>query len=600
MAAMSPALTSSMRWLRLLPFLGWRKQINRATLRADLVAGLIGALIVLPQGVAFATLAGMPPEYGLYGAMLPAVVGALWGSSRHLVSGPTNATSLMVFATVGAMAIPFSPDYIRLVLTLSLMIGLIKLGLGLARLGALVNFISTSVIVGFTAGAGLLIIGGQLRNFFGLTIPQEPSFVPAIESFARHASEIDPFATAVGVVTFASALIGKRWLPRVPYLLTGIVAGSLFAYVLARNGYAMVALLGPLPSAFPSASLPDFSGGAWRTLAPAALALTVIGLTEALSSARAVAARSGQRIDGSQEFIGQGLANIVGAFTSSYPTSGSFNRTAANYEAGAQTQLAAVFAAGFLLIVLLLAAPLAAYLPIPSMAAILFIVAWGLIDFRRIRETIRASRSEALVLCGTFLATLFVQLDFAILVGVLCSLLVYLNRTTHPAIHAVTPDPASPQRRFEPVAGTGRAECPQLALLRVDGSLFFGAIDHIHDELAALRAIDPARRHMLLIGSGVNFIDVAGGELLVQEARTQRELGGALYLCNLKPAVTDVLERGGFVERIGRENIFATKDVALRSIYTRLDSAICAGCIARIFTECRTQLPDGTTRLDPR
>ena len=168
------------------PFLAWRKRVTRETLRADLVAGLIAAVIVVPQGVAFATLAGMPPEYGLYGAMLPAIVGALWGSSWHLVSGPTNATSLMVFATVSALAAPFSPRYVSLVLTLNLMVGLIKLGLGVARLGALVNFISTTVIVGFTAGAGLLIISAQLRNFFGIDVPQHPSFVRALGEFFAH------------------------------------------------------------------------------------------------------------------------------------------------------------------------------------------------------------------------------------------------------------------------------------------------------------------------------------------------------------------------------------------------------------------------------
>ena len=176
---------------KLFPFLSWRDRVTRLTLRADLLAGLVGALLVLPQGVAFATLAGMPPEYGLYGAMLPAIVGALWGSSSHLVSGPTNATSLMVFATVGALAAPFSQDYIGLVLTLNLMIGVLKLALGVARLGALVNFISITVIIGFTAGAGLLIIAAQLRNFFGLGIAQEGSFAGAVATFFTHLADID-------------------------------------------------------------------------------------------------------------------------------------------------------------------------------------------------------------------------------------------------------------------------------------------------------------------------------------------------------------------------------------------------------------------------
>jgi len=582
--------------VRLIPALSWRRRISAATARADLTAGLVGALIVLPQGVAFATLAGMPPEYGLYGAMLPAVVGALWGSSWHLVSGPTNATSLMVFASLSALAVPFSPDYIKLVLTVNLMIGLIKFGLGMARLGALVNFISITVVVGFTAGAGLLIIGAQLRNFFGLTVAQEPSFVGALATFWRHAGEIDPWATLVGVISVAAVLIGKRLLSRVPPLLTGLVVGSAFAYLLAREGVAHVATVGALPSAVPGGSLPDFSAATWRTLAPIALALTVIGLTEAISSARAVAAKSGQRIDGNQEFIGQGLANIVGAFTSSYPTSGSFNRTGANYEAGAKTPLAAIFSAGFLLLVLLFVAPLGAYLPLATMAALLFVIAFGLIDFARIRDIVHSGRSETLVLIVTFLATLLLQLEFAILVGVLCSLLVYLNRTTHPAIHTVAPDPSSPLRRFTPVGGDDRPECPQLALERVDGSLFFGAVDHVHDELALVRAAQPDRRNVLLIGSGINFMDVAGAELLVKEARAQREHGGTLYLCNLKPGSVNLLEGGGFVAQIGADNVFPNKDAAIRAIYPRLDSEICRTCRARIFTECQETLPDGTPR----
>ncbi len=598
MMAASPRFSAAMSSLapKLFPFLSWRDRITRLTLRADLLAGLVGALLVLPQAVAFATLAGVPPEYGLYGAMLPAVAGALWGSSSHLVSGPTNATSLMVFAMLGALATPFSPDYIGLVLTLNLMIGLIKLGLGVARLGALVNFISTTVILGFTAGAGLLIIAAQLRNFFGLAIPQQPSFVGAISTFFTHLGDIDGWAAAVGAVTLVSALVSRRLVPRIPYMLAGMIIGSAFAYALARAGVAQVTTIGALPSAIPGLSLPNFSAGTWRMLAPAALALTLIGLTEAVSSARAVAARSGERIDGNQEFIGQGLANIAGAFTSSYPTSGSFNRSSANFEAGARTPLAAIFSAGFLLLILLFVSPLAAYIPLAAMAALLFMVAWGLIDFDLIRATVRASRSETLVLVVSFLSPLSLQLEFAILVGVLCSLLVYLHRTTHPAIHAVAPDPASPQRRFVPVTAKTLVECPQLALVRVDGSLFFGAVDHVHEALLRVRAAAPARAHLLLIGSGINFVDVAGAELLVREAQAQRDRGGALYLCSLKPAVTTMLERGGYLDRLGRDHVFATKSAAVQAIYSRLDSAICRTCRARIFVECLTFLPDGTAR----
>ena len=584
---------------RLLPFLAWRRRVTRETLRADLFAGLIGAVIVVPQGVAFATLAGVPPEYGLYGAMLPAIVGALWGSSWHLVSGPTNATSLMVFATVSALAAPFSPAYVTLVLTLNLMVGLVKLGLGLARLGALVNFISTTVIVGFTAGAGLLIIGAQVRNFFGLDVPQHPSFVRALSEFAEHLRDIDPWTVVVGLATLAGAWLGRRLLRRVPPMLTAIVVGALVAWGLDRGGVAHVATVGALPSAIPPLSTPDFSASVWRDLVPLALALTLIGLSEAIASARAVALRSNQRIDGNQEFIGQGLANIVGAFTSSYPTSGSFNRTGANFAAGARTPLAAVFSAVLLLLILLFVRPLAAFLPVASMAAILFIIAWNLIDVVAIRRIARTSRGEALTLLVTFVATLTIRLEVAILVGVLVSLLVYLQRTTHPRLTRVLPDAASSERRFHVVA-LNAPLCPQLDILRVDGSLFFGAVDHVRDQLEAARAERPAIRHLLLLGSGINFVDAAGADMLAQEARAMREAGVTLHLASLKAPVREVLAASGALVDIGEAQIHPTKNDALHDIYGTLDVATCAACTARVFVECQSTLPDGRARDAPR
>ncbi|HEX6793394.1 MAG TPA: SulP family inorganic anion transporter [Casimicrobiaceae bacterium] len=584
--------------LKLFPFLAWRSRVDRETLRADLLAGLVGAVMVLPQGVAYATLAGMPPEYGLYGSMLPAIVGALWGSSWHLMSGPTNATSLMVFATVSAIAVPFSPSYVAIVLTLNLMVGIIKLGLGVARLGSLVNFISTSVVIGFTAGAGLLIIGAQLRNFFGIDVPQQASFIAGLRDFATHLGATNPWVLAVGAFTLVASIVGRKAMPRVPYMLTGIVAGALFAWGLSLAGLAHVPTIGALPSAVPPLSTPETSLRTWQTLAPIALALTVIGLSEAISSARAVALRSGQRIDGNQEFIGQGLANIVGAFTSSYPTSGSFNRTGANYDAGARTPLACVFSGVLLLAILLLVRPLAGYLPVASMAAVLFIVALGLIDMDAVRRVWRTSRADALTLAITFVATLTIRLEVAILVGVLASLLVYLNWATHPLVLRVTPDP-SQQRRFRRTS-PGTPLCPQLDMLRIDGALFFGSVEHIRDEIEAARAQCPAARHVLLIGTGINLIDTAGADLLANLARQLRDAGVELYLCKMRPEVLSLLDRGGYLDAIGRDRVFTTKDTALATIYAKLDSAKCAGCSARIFDECQRTLPDGSLRDKPR
>ncbi len=581
--------------LKLLPFLSWRDRVTPVTLRADLIAGLVGALVVLPQGVAYATLAGLPPQYGLYCAIVPVIVAALWGSSWHQLSGPTNAMALVVFATLAPLATPGTAHYIDLVLTLALMVGAIQLALGLARLGTIVNFISHTVIVGFTAGAGLLIIAAQLRNFFGVDVPASAHFFPTVRLFAASLSTIEPWTFATGMVTLGVAAIARQVLPRLPYMIVAMVAGGAFAFVVGRAGFGELPTIGALPAELPPLSLPSFDLAVWRQLAPTGFALTVLGLTQALSIARAIAVKSGQRIDGNQEFIGQGLSNIAGAFTSSMPSSGSLNRCGVNYDAGAQTPLAAVFSALLLAVILLFVAPFAAYLPLAVMAALLFVVAWALIDVREMRRIVRTSRGDSFVLVATFASTLVLELQFAIFVGVLASLLVYLNRTTHPSLTRVVPDSGTPQRRFFTHVGEAPL-CPQLDILRIDGSLFFGAVEHVRDELEAARKDRPRVEHVLLVGSGVNFIDIAGCECLVQAARYLRDAGATLYLCNFKPEVTLALDHGGFLDELGRDRVWATKAQALRSIYRRLDAKVCAACTARIFTECNVALPDGAPR----
>ncbi len=578
---------------RIFPFLAWRSRVTLATLHADAIAGLIGGLIVLPQGVAYATLAGLPPQYGLYCAMVPVVVAALWGSSWQMVSGPTNALSLVVFATVAPLAAPGGETYITLVLTLCLITGLIQLAMGLARLGALVNYISHTVIVGFTAGAGLLIIAAQLRHFFGIEVDASAGFFPTLARIAGALGTLDPAVTATGIVTLIAAIASRRLFPRVPYMVVAMVVGSAFGYLLAQVAGASIPVVGALPSAMPPLSAPSLDLETWRRLAPAALALTVLGLTEAVSIARAVALRSGQRIDGNQEFIGQGLSNLAGSLFSGYPSSGSFNRSGVNYEAGAKTPLAGVFSAVTLAIVVLAVAPLAAWLPFTVMAALLFVVAWGLIDVAEMRRILRTHRPDALVLAVTFVSTLTLQLEFAIFVGVLVSLLVYLHRTTHPRVTRLAPDKAT--QRFTP-ASAQMPICPQLDILRIDGSLYFGAVDHVGDEVEQARRERADLRHLLLVASGVNFIDVAGAELIARLSRETRDAGVAMYLCNLKPEVREVLERSGAFEVIGRQNVFEGKAEAIAAIYRRLAPDRCATCDVRVFNECVDVLPDGVPR----
>ena len=574
--------------LRIAPFLAWWPQVGRDTLKSDLSAGLIGAIIVLPQGVAFATLAGMPPQYGLYAAMVPAIIAALFGSSWHLVSGPTNAISLVLFATLSQLADPGSAKYIGLALSLTFLVGVMQLAMGLARLGQLVNFISHTVVIGFTAGAAVLIMSSQLRNFFGIPLPRGLSFIETLRQFLLHLADVKPWVLTVSVFTLLAGLATRRWLPKVPYMIVAMLAGSLLAAVL--NAYfgathTGIATVGALPGALPQLSRPDFSFDTEMRLAGIALAVTALGLTEAVSIARSIASKSGQRIDGNQEFIGQGLSNIVGSFFSAYASSGSFNRSGVNYEAGARTPLAAIFAAVFLILVLLVVAPLAAYLPNAAMAAILFMVAWGLIDAHHIRTILRVSRSEAAVLAVTFFATLVMHLEMAIIAGVLVSLIIYLNRTARPGINSIVPDAADPVRRSI-VRKAGEAECPQLRILRIEGSLYFGAVNHVAEYLTYLSEARPDIKHLLITGKRMNFIDIAGAELLAAEARKRRAAGGGLYLYGLSERAQRFMEQPPFSDDIGANAIFATKKDAIAGIVDRLDMNVCANCKARIFNEC--------------
>ncbi|MGM0413349.1 MAG: SulP family inorganic anion transporter, partial [Pseudomonadota bacterium] len=482
----------------------WLHRVDRSSFRDDLMAAITGAIIVLPQGVAFAAIAGMPPEYGLYAAMVPAIIAALFGSSWHLVSGPTTAASIVLFASLSTMAEPSSEQYVALAITLTFMVGLIQIAMGMAKLGTLVNFISHSVVVGFTAGAAILIAAQQIQNFFGVEIPRGAGFHETLWHFFTGLDGLDGFITLIGVVTLISGILVRRYFPRFPYMIVAMLAGT--AVSVGLNLYfgrenTDIATVGALPASLPPLSAPDLTLQTLRDLAPVALAATLLALTEAVSIARALAARSGQRIDGNQEFIGQGLSNVVGSFFSSYVATGSFNRSGVNYEAGARTPLAAGMA-GFLLIPLtLLVAPYAEFLPNAAMAGILFLVAWGLIDFHHIRQILQTSRSEAMIMGTTFLATLFLELEFAILMGVFLSLVVYLSRTSRPRIVSRVPGFRDGKRTMVTNA-TGLPECPQLKTIRIDGSLFFGAVPHVEEALQNIDAEDPGRKHLLILADG--------------------------------------------------------------------------------------------------
>jgi len=580
-------------------FLQWWPMVNRASLRDDAIAGITGAMIVLPQGVAFATIAGLPPQYGLYAAMMPAVVAAMFGSSWHLVSGPTTAISIALFAAVSRHAIPGSPEFIQLTLTLTFLVGLYQLILGLARMGALVNFISHTVVIGFTAGAAVLIAASQIKNFFGLPIPRGTPFYRIIELTVEQIGRTNLYVVAVGVITLATGLLARRFLPRFPYMIVAMVIGSLAALVLNTfyGGESLTGIrtVGALPAGLPPLSLPDFSWQALRAMAAPALIITMLALTEAVSIGRAIATRSEQRIDGNQEFVGQGLSNLVGSFFSAYAASGSFNRSGVNYESGARTPLASVFASIALVIILLLVAPLAAYLPTAAMAGILFLVAWGLIDFHHIQSIWQTSKPETAILWVTLIGTL-INLEEGIFVGVTLSLIIYLYRSSRPVVVPVVPSREEGAYHYEDAKG--RPECPQVRFVRINGSLYFGAVDHVQRALLQIDEDNPVQKTVVIVAPAINFVDVAGAEMLAQEARRRRRMGGGLYFYRLRDSVHRFLSQGEYLRDIGEGGFFPVKSNVGGAVYWTLDPDICRTCKTRIFKECHGEvLPDGGRRL---
>jgi len=573
---------------QLFPFLSWTPQVSKRTLSNDLMAGLTGAIIVLPQGVAYAFIAGLPPEYGLYTAIITPIIAALYGSSLHLISGPTAAISIVVINVATTITElgggPTPSHYIATVLAITLLAGLIQLAMGLLRLGTVINFISHTVVFGFTAGAAILILSGQLKHLFGVDIAAGLSFIAGLNQLAAQLGHINPYSLAIGLLTLFTAIAVRRCNRKWPHLLIGMLVGSIACWLVdgASEG---VALVGALPGTLPPFAVPPLTPDTIASLFSGAVAVALLGLIEAVSIARAIAVRSQQQIDGNQEFIGQGLSNIVGSFFSCYAGSGSFTRSGANYDAGARTPLSAIFAALLLAAIMVLVPNVTHYLPLPAMAGAILLIAWNLIDFYHIKQIIVANKAEAVIFSTTFLATLFMALEWAIYVGIAFSLLFYLARTAKPSITDVAPIQHLDKRPLKDIENYQLAQCPQVKCIRIDGSLFFGAIAHTQQQLRLLTA-DNETSIVVVIGKGINFIDVSGAQMLVQEINRIEQQGGQLIFSSFKDQVIDELDKQGYLKKIGRQRFYSSPQPAIRWAINQLNPQHCQHCSTRIFHDC--------------
>ncbi len=618
-------------------FGGWVRQVTPATLRADALAGLLGAVLVLPQGIAFATLAGLPPEYGLYTAVVPCIIAALFGSSWHVMSGPTNANSLALFAMLSPLAIAFSPQYIQLALAVTVMVGVLQWLIGALRLGVLANFISPAVLFGFTSGAALLIAVHALPDFLGLAAAPAHGAGAVLRHVLTGLPSAQPAALAVAAITLTVAVALRRFRRNWPYMLIGLVVATALAWLwrhhISAAPSSALRTVGQISTPWPRFELPGISWAQASDLAGLAFALTIVALGQAIAIARAVALRSGQRIDANREFRGQGLSNIVGGFFSCYVSCGSMNRSVPNLEAGARTPLASVFSALLLLGLVAFSAALLAHIPMAALAALLVLVALTLFDLARWRELYALSRSDFAVALATLVATVAIRLEMAILLGMLLSLMLFLYRTSRPAMRSMGFDSREPDRQFvviddaqyppdevgrsagppqaRPAPSGGSAahevasvgaflpECPQLKLLRMEGEVYFGATQHVADTLHALRSQPHPQKHLLVMAKSMNFIDLAGTELWATELAARRAMGGDLYFHRPRPEVIGMWRKTGFTDVLGPEHQFPDKATAIATIFSRLDPEICRHCSARIFRECKTAPGADDPALNP-
>ncbi|WP_271409931.1 SulP family inorganic anion transporter [Pseudomonas sp. Q1-7] len=502
----------------LFPFLTWLTGVRPRSLSQDVWVGLTGAILALPQSIAYALIAGLPAEYGLYAAVVPVIVACLWGSSRHLICGPTAAISVVLFASVSPLALPGSQDYVGLVLLLTFLAGAFQWLVGFLRFGALANFVSQSVVLGFTLGAALVIALGQVPNLLGLVNLEGRSTAwQSALQLAGHVREVHwPSLLVAGFTLGLSVLVRRLW-PRLPALLIGIVGASLLVLGLPAF-FGEVARVQPFSGSLPPLATLRLDAEDILRLLPSAVACGLLGLVTSLSIARALAAQSRQMLDANQESRGQGLSNLIGACFSGYLSAGSFTRSALNLQAGARSPLAGVFSALWVALFALLGARLIAHIPLPAMAASILLICWGLLDTRSVRQLWRVSRAEFAVMALTGAATLLLELQTAIYAGVLASLFFYLKRTSQPRVLQ---------------AREGDSE-----VLRIEGSIFFGACPYLQKLIQRSRA-----GRLVLDAHHVNFIDYAGVSMLHDEARRLGGEGRSLVLRRARPQVERELRK---------------------------------------------------------
>jgi len=557
-----------MNWVQIFPFLQWSKDLkNPEVVGADLIAGITVALVLIPQSMAYAQLAGLPPYYGLYAAFLPGIIGALWGSSKQLATGPVAVVSLLTASALVPFAAIGSEQFVGLAIMLALLVGTFQLFLGLFKLGVVVNFLSHPVIVGFTNAAAIIIGLSQLNKIFGVPKPRSESFINDIWMVLQQISDAHVFTLVMGISAFVIMWVMKKYVPKVPGVLVAVVVTTFVSWSMGFEALGGK-VVGIIPSGLPAMKLPEIDFSMAASLFSSAIVISLVGFMEAISIAKAMAAKTKDRVDPNKELIGQGLANIVGSMSQSYPVSGSFSRSAVNLNAGAKTGMSAVFTGAVVLITLLFLTPLLYHLPQAVLAAVIMMAVTGLINFKAIKHAWQAHKHDGVASIVTFVATLAFapHLDKGIMIGASLALGLYLYRTMSPRV-AVLGRYAKDNTLRDISVHPSLPTDERIVAVRYDGSLYFANVAYFEDAILGACAEHPNARYVLVVADGINQLDASGEEMLHLLTERLSSTGVTLVFSGLKKQVLDVMRKTGLFSTIGAQNVFSTEDIALKAIY---------------------------------
>jgi SulP family sulfate permease len=539
--------------LRWLP--PWLRSYQRDDLRHDALAGVTTAVLLVPQAMAYATLAGLPPIVGLYASTVALVVYALVGTSRQLAVGPVAMVSLMVSAGVSQLAVPATAEYIGLAVLLALMIGVIQTLMGLLRAGFLTNFLSHPVISGFTSAAAIIIALSQLGPLLGVKLPRSQHIHEVVANTADHLGEVHLPTLAVGLITIALLWVLRRWKRTFPGALTVVVLGIGATAWAALDGLG-VKIVGDIPAGLPDIAFPGLDGAAITALLPIAIAISLVSFMESISVAKAFARRNNYAVVPNRELVGLGLANIAGSMVGGYPVTGGFSRTAVNASAGARTGLAALVTALLVTLTLLWLTPIFYHLPRAVLAGIVMVAVLGLVDIPEVKHLWKVNRADFAVLVVTFVATLTLGIEPGIGIGVAASLLWLVVRITRPHTAILGRLPGT--TIYRNVANFPEAQTvPGVLALRMDAQFFFGNVTFLKDTLRDLEAamVEPLQT-VIIDASAINQLDSSADTVLHELLADYRRRGVRLTLANVKGPVRRAMQRSGLWSDIGQDAIY--------------------------------------------